>query len=178
LSGCFTDLQKVCADKEVQILRDMVRKIRVPEEIPKLIRNAEIAKQELPRNQQEGLHADGAAETLEAEAKIKQHKQQIDAETAKKVVETQGQQRLAEVNLQTAKKKVEATLTLGKRAPYIAVRHRGVMYFHGRQPNCEVPSCKRSVSPPRVVFMRRSRSGCVSILRQNNCLKQATGGCS
>lgn len=61
--------------------------------------------QELPRNQQEGLHADGAAETLEAEAKIKQHKQQIDAETAKKVVDTQAQQRQAEVNLQRPKRR-------------------------------------------------------------------------
>src|SRR4029434_5850740 len=43
-------------------------------------------------------------------------KQQIEAETAKKVAETQAQQRLAvaEITLQTAKKEAEATLTLGK----------------------------------------------------------------
>ena len=29
----FADLQKVCADKGVEILRGMVRKIQVPEEI-------------------------------------------------------------------------------------------------------------------------------------------------
>jgi hypothetical protein len=45
----FADLQRVCADKGVQILRGMVRKIQVPEEISKPIRDAEIAKQELLR---------------------------------------------------------------------------------------------------------------------------------
>ena len=49
---------------------------------------------------------------MEAETKINQRKQQIEAETAKKVAETQAQQRLAvaEVNLQTSKKEAEATL--------------------------------------------------------------------
>jgi regulator of protease activity HflC (stomatin/prohibitin superfamily) len=72
-----------------------VRKIQVPEEISKPIREAEIANQELLRNQQEKLRADGAAEKMEAETKINQRKQQIEAETAKKVAETQAQQRLA-----------------------------------------------------------------------------------
>jgi hypothetical protein len=82
----------------------MVRKIQVPEEISKPIRDAEIANQELLRNQQEKLRADGAAEKMEAETKINQRKQQIEAETAKKVAETQAQQRLAvvEIALQTA----------------------------------------------------------------------------
>jgi len=112
----FADLQKVCADKGVEILRGMVRKIQVPEEIAKPIRDAEIANQERLRNQQEKLRADSAAEKMEADTKIDQRKQQIEAETAKKVAETQAQQRLAvaEVNLQTAKKEAEATLTLGK----------------------------------------------------------------
>ena len=94
----------------------MVRKIQVPEEISKPIRDAEIANQELLRNQQEKLRADGAAEKMEAETKINQRKQQIEAETAKKVAETQAQQRLAvaEIALQTARKEAEATLTLGK----------------------------------------------------------------
>jgi len=112
----FADLQRVCADKGVEILRGMVRKIQVPEEISRPIRDAEIANQELLRNQQEKLRADGAAEKMEAETKINQRKQQIEAETAKKVAETQAQQRLAvaEIALQTAKKEAEATLTLGR----------------------------------------------------------------
>jgi len=87
-------------------LRGMVRKIQVPEEISRPIRDAEIANQELLRNQQEKLRADGAAEKMEAETKINQRKQQIEAETAKKVAETQAQQRLAvaEIALQTARK--------------------------------------------------------------------------
>jgi hypothetical protein len=112
----FADLQRVCADKGVEILRGMVRKIQVPEEIAKPIRDAEIANQELLRNQQEKLRANSAAEKMEAETRINQRKQQIEAETAKKVAETQAQQRLAvaEVNLQTAKREAEAALTLGK----------------------------------------------------------------
>jgi hypothetical protein len=98
----FADLQRVCADKGVEIMRGMVRKIQVPEEIARPIRDAEIANQELLRNQQERLRADSAAEKMEAETRINQRKQQIEAETAKKVAETHAQQRLAvaEVNLQ------------------------------------------------------------------------------
>ena len=112
----FADLQQVCAAKGVEILRGMVRKIQVPEEISKPIRDAEIANQELLRNQQEKLRADGAAEKMEAETKINQRKLLIEADTAKKVAETMAQQRLAvaEITLQTAKKEAEATLTLGK----------------------------------------------------------------
>ena len=47
----FADLQRVCADKGVEILRGMVRKIQVPEEIARPIREAEIANRELLRNQ-------------------------------------------------------------------------------------------------------------------------------
>ena len=83
----------------------------------KPIRDAEIANQELLRNQQEKLRADGAAEKMEAETKINQRKQQIEAETAKKVAETQAQQRLAvaEIALQTARKEAEATSPSAKR---------------------------------------------------------------
>jgi regulator of protease activity HflC (stomatin/prohibitin superfamily) len=80
----FADLQKVCADKGVEILRGMVRKIQVPEEISKPIRDAEIANQELLRNQQEKLRADGAAEKMEAETKINQRKQQIEPKPRRK----------------------------------------------------------------------------------------------
>ena len=113
----FADLQRVCADKGVEILRGMVRKNPGPRRrSPSLSATPKSPTRNSSVTSRRSCRADGAAEKMEAETRINQRKQQIEAETAKKVAETQAQQRLAvaEVALQTAKKEAEATLTLGK----------------------------------------------------------------
>ncbi len=111
----FDELKEVCAEKGVQIMRGVVRKLTVPEQISEPIRMAEIARQEVLRNKEEVERAKSAALKMEEETRIEQRKQQIDAETQKMVADTNAQQRLsvAKVELDTAKQEAEATKTRG-----------------------------------------------------------------
>jgi len=109
------ELTKVCAEKGIEILRGLIRKIDVPEEISVPIKAAEVARQEVLRNQEETIRARSAAGKAEEEAKIRQRQEQIRADTEKLVAETEARRRLsvAEVDLQTAEKEAQARVSLG-----------------------------------------------------------------
>lgn len=111
----LAEMKKVCAEKGIEILRCLVRKIDVPEELRKPVREAEVARQETLRSKEQMEKAKVDAARMEEETKIDQRKKQIEADTAKMVAETQAKQKLAvaEIDLQTAKKEAENTVARG-----------------------------------------------------------------
>lgn len=111
----YKEISTVCEQKGIKILRCLVRRIGIPEELMKPIREAEIAKQETLRSTQQMEKAKVDAARMEEETKIDQRKKQIEADTAKMVAETQAKQKLAvaETDLQTAKKEAENTVARG-----------------------------------------------------------------
>ncbi|MDO8466746.1 MAG: SPFH domain-containing protein [bacterium] len=111
----LAEMKRVCVEKGIEILRCLVRKIEVPEELRKPVREAEVARQETLRSKEQMEKAKADAARMEEETKIDQRKKQIEAETAKMVAETQAKQKLAvaEIDLQTAKKEAENTVARG-----------------------------------------------------------------
>ncbi|MBI2932782.1 MAG: hypothetical protein HYY16_14135 [Planctomycetes bacterium] len=112
----FTELCKVCDSKGVEIMRALVRKITVPDEISKPIREAEVARQEKLRNIEQIETQKSSAQLAKEKALVEQMTHQINAETTKIVRETEAQQKLAvaEIELKTAEREAQATVTRGK----------------------------------------------------------------
>jgi len=112
----ITELGKVCEAKGIEIMRALVRKITVPDEISKPIREAEVARQEKLRNIEQIETQKSSAQLAKEKALVEQQTKQIDAETQKIVKETEAKQMLsvAEIALQTAEKEAQANVTRGK----------------------------------------------------------------
>jgi regulator of protease activity HflC (stomatin/prohibitin superfamily) len=103
-------LSQVCEAKGIEILRSLVRKIIVPEQIAKPIREAEVARQEKLRNEEQIRTQESAAQLAEKQALVEQRKRQVEAETKKIEAKTEAEKEkeVAEIAVMTAKQKAEA----------------------------------------------------------------------
>ncbi len=112
----FLELSKVCEAKGVEVLRALVRRITVPEEISRPIREAEVARQEKLRNIEQIETQKSAANLAKEKALVEQQTKQINAETEKIVKETEAKQQLsvADIALKTAEKEAAAIVSRGK----------------------------------------------------------------
>jgi len=118
-------LRTVCEAKGIEILRSLVRKIVVPEQIAKPIREAEVARQEKLRNEEQIKTEESAAQLAEKKALVEQRKRQVEAETKKIEAKTEAEKEreVAQISVMTAKEKAEAVkITAGADAEATRLR--------------------------------------------------------
>jgi regulator of protease activity HflC (stomatin/prohibitin superfamily) len=103
-------LKTVCEAKGIEIMRSLVRKILVPEQIAKPIREAEVARQEKLRTEEQIKTQESAATLAEKQALVEQRKRQVEAETKKIEAKTEAEKEkeVAEIAVATARQKAES----------------------------------------------------------------------
>ena len=137
-SNLYERVRQTCAGKGVEIKSVLIADIDPPEEIARPIREREVAKEELSRNEARILQAQAEQTLARTEAMITQEKRRVEAETDKlravisatnmqviALVEQDQKLAVAQTDLQAAELEAEATRDRGKaKADVIVLGHQ------------------------------------------------------